>query len=356
MEKAEQLPSGKWRQRFTGPDGKRHSTTDTSERKVNKKAALELAGLIANYGKQKERERSRTRFDTFAEEWLHTRRPTSPGGYAVSSYRKRLVHLAELNKTFGSVLIEDITPAQVRAWWNSRESTPPYRHSLYWFLHAIFEVALDDELIQRNPCRVKGAQHKGTKKRPDYTDADVEKVYEAAAGQMKSMVLVLMGSGLRIGELVALDWSDIEFLDSKLHVTKHWTPYGMTEGTKTGADRSRTIDLPAWVLQVLENLYREAQGDGPIFRNQRGGRLSIDSAERRFRTIREAAGFDEMHLHDLRHVALTRYAHQPGVMLKDLMDFAGHLTPRVSMGYLHSDNERAQKFAAESVSPRWVKS
>lgn len=317
---------------------------------------MELAELVAGRGKAKARERSRTRFDTFAEEWLHTRRPTSPGGYAISSYRKRLVHLAELNKTFGDSLIEDITPAQVRAWWNSRESTPPYRHTLYWFLHAIFEVALDDELIQRNPCRVKGAQHKGTKKRPTFTDADMEKVYEAAEGQMKSLVLVLMGTGLRIGELIALDWSDIEFLDSKLNVTKHWTPYGIQGGTKSGEERHRTIALPAWVLNVLESLYRETDGDGAIFRNERSGRLSVDGAERRFRTIRSAAGMEDMHLHDLRHVALTRYARQPGVTLKDLMDFAGHLTPRVSMGYLHSDDDRAKKFAAEAASPRWVRS
>jgi hypothetical protein len=48
MEAPKQLPSGRWRQRLTGPDGKRHSVADTSERKVMKAAALKLAELIAN--------------------------------------------------------------------------------------------------------------------------------------------------------------------------------------------------------------------------------------------------------------------------------------------------------------------
>ena len=182
MEKPKQLPSGRWRQRFTGPDGKRHGTTDTSARKVQKKAALEVADLEKNYDASKAEKGHSTRFDTFAEEWLQTRRPGSPGGYAVSSYRKRLLHLAELNRTFGHLMVEDVTPAQIRHWWNSKASTPTMRSTLYWFLHAIFEVAMDDDLIHRNPCLVKGASKKTSKKRPTFTDADMERIHAAARG------------------------------------------------------------------------------------------------------------------------------------------------------------------------------
>ncbi|MCI1019381.1 site-specific integrase [Microbacterium sp. C5A9] len=356
MEKAKQLPSGQWRQRFTGPDGKRHSTTDTSARKVQKKAALALSDMIKSYEASKAEEQHPTRFDTFAEDWLQTRRPGSPGGYAVSSYRKRLHHLAELNKTFGHRMIEDITPAEIRQWWNRRSTTPTQRSTLYWFIHAIFEVALDDELIHRNPCRVKDASKKASKKRPTFTDDDMQKIHDAAEGDMKTMILVLMGTALRIGELLALDWADIELLDARLHVTKHSTPYGIQPGTKTGEDHTRTIDLPAWVLEALEGLYAGSEGDGPVFRNAHGGRLSIDSAERRFRVIRSRAGLEEMHLHDLRHVALTAYANQHGVTLKDVMEFGGHVSERVAMGYQHGSRERAQQFARESVPPRWVRS
>lgn len=356
MEKAVQLPSGRWRQRYTGPDGKRHSATDTSARKVQKKAALELAELVANHGKKTEEERTRTRFDIFAEEWLQTRRPGSPGGYAVSTYRKRLTHLADLNKTFGEYMVEDITPAQVRAWWNSRASTPSHRHTLYWFLSAIFEVAIDDELIHRNPCRVKDANQKPKRTRQTFTDAEQEKIHDAAEGEMKALLLILMGTALRIGELLALDWSDIAFLDSKLRVTKHLTPFGIQPGTKAGAERTRSIALPSWVREVLEGLYKGSEGEGPIFRNNRGGRLSIDGAERRFRKIREKAGVPTMRLHDCRHIALTRYARQLGVTLKDVMEFAGPLSERSAMSYQHVDDDRKQKIASEAIAPRWVKS
>lgn len=354
MEKPQKLSSGNYRQRYTGPDGKRHSATDTTARKVQQKAALELAEMVANHGK-KARKETRTRFDTFAEDWLQTRRPGSPGGYAVSSYRKRLAHLTELNQTFGTKCIEDVTPAEVRAWWNTRASTPSYRNTLYWLLHSIFEVAMDDELIQRNPVRVRGASEKTNRKRPTFTDRDVEKILDAAEGDMKVMVTVLSWSALRIGELLALDWSDIEFLESRLDVTKHLTPHGIQPGTKTGADHTRSIDLAPWALAALEALYSDSDGQGPIFLNNRGGRLSVDGAERRFRTIRSKAGLETMHLHDLRHVALSAYARQPGVTLTDLMAFGGHLSERVAMGYQHADDDRSKKFAAEAATPRWVK-
>ncbi|HBU43539.1 MAG TPA: hypothetical protein DEB57_11810, partial [Microbacterium sp.] len=266
MEKPTQLPSGQWRQRYTGPDGKRHSTTDTSARKVQKKAALELAAMIEK-AFAKEPEKTETRFDLFAEQHLQTRRPGEPGGYAVSVYPKRLNHLRTLNRTFGAHNVEDITPAQIRAWWNSLSATPAQRHTLYWFMHQIFEIALDDELIQRNPCRVKKAHENGSKGRPTFEDDAVEKIYKATEEkQMRAAVAVLRGTALRVGELVALDWEDLDFLEHTIPVTKHWTPWGIQPGTKTGPEHARTIAMPAWVQDVLEDLFRGSDGEGPIFR------------------------------------------------------------------------------------------
>jgi integrase len=359
MEKAVQLKSGNWRQRVTDPNtGKRHSVTapGPTDRKVKKAAALLLAEL-AKKAEVIEPEKTETRFDLFAEQWLHTRRPGEPDGYAVSSYRKRLHHLAELNRTFGGHNIEDITPAMVRAWFLTKASTPTQRHTLYWFLHSILEVALDDELIQRNPCRVKGANKRAEKQRPTFTDTDVEKLYKAAPeGQMKAMLTVLRGTALRVGELVALDWEDIDFLHSKLHVTKHWTPWGIQPGTKTGPEHVRTLDLPAYVQAALEKLVFGTNSEGPIFRHTYGGRLTVDGAEKRFEKIREKAGLPDMHLHDLRHISLTAYGHLPGITTKEVMAFGGHLSERVALGYQHVSDERAVQHAAATTTPYWVQS
>lgn len=147
---------------------------------------------------------------------------------------------------------------------------------------------------------------------------------------MKIALLVLAGTALRIGELVALDWSDIAFVEKKIHVTRHWTPRGIAEGTKTGREKVRSIVLPAWVVEALESLCAGSDGDGPVFRHVRGGRLSVDGAEKRFKKTRERTGYPGMHLDDLRHVALTSYEGLPGVTLREIMAFGGHESERTA--------------------------
>lgn len=58
-----------------------------------------------------------------------------------------------------------------------------------------------------------------------------------------------------------------------------------------------------------------------------------------------------MHLHDLRHVALTNYARLPGVTLKDIMARGGHASERVAMGYQHADTARDQAAVVHLPNP-----
>lgn len=352
MEKPVQLPSGKWRQRFTGPDGKRHSATDTSARKAQKKAALALAEMIDNHGKKKEREQSLTRFDTFAETWLYSRRPGEPEGYSPGGYYKQQKRLAILIKTFGTMHIEDITPAEVREWWNGYSRYPCARRDIYGLMKQILAVALDDELISRTPCRIKGASKAMSKPRPTFTEADIAALYFATENARdRALLTLLSGTAVRIGEAVALDWEDISFFDRKASVERHLTPWGMQEGTKSHETGSRMLALPTWLTDELEGLYRASEDTGPIFRNQRGGRLSIDTAERMFRKLRKLADLTNMHLHDIRHVSLTTYARQPGVTLKDIMARGGHKSTKVAMGYQHTDTQRDETMVSTLPNP-----
>jgi integrase len=352
MEKPTQLSSGNWRQRFTGPDGKRHSTTDTSARKVQKQAALELAEMVNNHGKKKERERGLTRFDIFAETWLHMRRPGQPDGYSPGGYYKQQKRLAILIKTFGTMHIEEITPAEVREWWNDYSHAPCARRDIYGLMKQILAVALDDELISRSPCRIKDASKAMAKPRPTFTEADIAALYFATENARdRALLTLLSGTAARIGEAVALDWDDISFLDRKANVERHLTPWGMQEGTKSHETGSRLLALPTWLTDELEGLYRESEGTGPIFRNQRGGRLSIDTAERMFRKLRIRAGLPNMHLHDIRHVSLTTYARQPGVTLKDIMARGGHKSTKVAMAYQHTDTQRDEAMVSTLPNP-----
>lgn len=174
MNKPQILPSGNARIRITGPDGARHSVTEATPRKAERAAKALLgklhaehqAKLDAKVAATEARKNPRRRFDLYAESYLHTRRPGEPYGYSQVVYRQRLNHLRTLNETFGHMFVQDITPQDVRDWWTSRSATPSHRSSLYAFLRLVFGQAMDDELIQRSPCRVKGAGRPSSRKRP----------------------------------------------------------------------------------------------------------------------------------------------------------------------------------------------
>ena len=361
METPQKLPSGNLRVRVKGPDGRRRSVTASGIRELKEAVKAKTAELYAPQPTVPNRHQSRrrggkTRFDLFAEQWLDTRRPGEVGGYAPITYRRRLNHLVLLNEHFGKKNIEDVSIADVKRWWNARSAAPAHRSTLYVVLKMIMDVAVDDELIMRNPCRIRGASAGSGRKRPTFTDEDVQKIHDATDdAQMKSILLILMGTGLRIGELVALDWEQIELLDGRLAVTQHLTPVGMARGTKTGEEDTRVIALPKWVRQILEGLYAASDGEGAVFRNSLGRRLTVDLAEKKFRKIRATAGLDAMHLHDCRHVALTAYAQLPNVTLADVMAFGGHRSERVAMRYQHTTDDRAVMHAQASVAPRWVR-
>lgn len=351
MESARQLPSGKWQARFTGPDGKRHTTgTHDSKRKAEKAAAVALGEFEAH--QKKSPETGSTPFSTYAEAYLYTRRPGEPGGLAPTSYYKNQGWLTILNKTFGKLNVQDITPLQVRTWWNGYSTAPSARRSIYQLLKTVLALAVDDELITRNPCRVKDATKNESKARPTFTESDVAKLYAAADDtQMRALIALLAGTSMRIGEAVALDWDDVSLFDASADVLKHWTPKGMMPGTKTGEDDIRSLALPTWVTDELTAWFTESSGEWAIFRNKVGGRLSVDSAERLFRQLRTKAGLTTMHLHDVRHVSLTAYARQPGVTLKDIMARGGHKSERVAMSYQHTDVSRDREMVATLPNP-----
>ncbi|WP_278101923.1 hypothetical protein AB0870_09860 [Microbacterium proteolyticum] len=143
MNKPQELPSGSWRIRFTGPDGERYGVTAPTPTKAKSAMKAKMGELYAEQERRAEAKAQArakaeakknkvpvTRFDLFAEQWLYTRRPGESLGYAASSYRKRLNHLALLDKSFGIRDVRDITVSDIRAWWKERSATPVHRRTL----------------------------------------------------------------------------------------------------------------------------------------------------------------------------------------------------------------------------------
>ena len=145
---------------------------------------------------------------------------------------------------------------------------------------------------------------------------------------------------MRIGELLALTWKDIDFGKGLLFVSKtcHDGSDGcnhirLIDSPKTVHSR-RVIPLPKQILPLLKNLkkrsnceYIIADGDKPVF---------VRSYQRTFELLLKKLGIVHKGFHSLRHTFATR-ALECGMDVKTLSELLGHKNATVTLNrYAHS--------------------
>ena len=117
----------------------------------------------------------------------------------------------------------------------------------YRILHAIFATAVDDDLIRRNPCRIKGAGQDKADERPTVTLDQVFAIARAIQPRYRLLVLLATFAQLRFGELVALRRRSVDLDTMELRVRKATAE--MEDGTQVDDDPKseagkRPISLP----------------------------------------------------------------------------------------------------------------
>jgi tyrosine recombinase XerC len=172
---------------------------------------------------------------------------------------------------------------------------------------------------------------------------EVEAVLEAAAGagalgiRDRALVELLYASGLRVGELVSLDWRDLDLAGRVLRVLGKGGKERMVPfGTPAAAA------LRAW-LTAWEGVRGEAAAldDAmPVFLNARGGRLTDRSVRRILdRAVKDAAVATGVHPHTLRHSFATHLL-EAGADLRAIQELLGHSSLSTTQRYTHVEVER----------------
>ena len=165
--------------------------------------------------------------------------------------------------------------------------------------------------------------------------------YILQSGKDKLFGIVLcLYTGLRIGELLALTWSDIDFGKGLLFVSKtcHDGNDGenhirIIDSPKTVNSR-RVIPLPKQILPLLKGLkkrsegeYIVADGDKPVF---------VRSYQRTFELLLKKLHIPHKGFHSLRHTFATR-ALECGMDVKTLSEILGHKNATITLNrYAHS--------------------
>lgn len=154
-------------------------------------------------------------FEEYAERWINTRRNSR--GEALrpltrDKYRSSL--RTHIYPTFGPIPLDAITRAHVRQWYDELQAGPAAKAQAYTTLRTILNTAVDeDELLERNPARIRGGGARPSKKhvRPASLD-ELETMVETMPDRLQLLLLLLLLAtwcALRSGELRELRRSDI---------------------------------------------------------------------------------------------------------------------------------------------------
>lgn len=180
-----------------------------------------------------------------------------------------------------------------------------------------------------------------------FTCAEQRKIerYVLASKKPKLFGIVLcLYTGLRVGELVALEWSDIDLGNGTLAVTKAcrdtWSDDGYVKvfDTPKTENSRRIIPVPVQLLPYLRDLKRNAESKFVIC-GSGGKEISVRSYQRTFELILIGLGIPHRGFHSLRHTFATR-AIETGMDVKSLSRILGHKNSTVTLNrYVHTFTE-----------------
>jgi integrase len=353
------LPSKRFQASYVGPDLARHSAPVTFDAKIDAEAWLAGERKIIesdNWIAPKRRREAREALlpptlTDFANGWLASRtlKPRTRAHYRQLLDRHILPSL-------GALRVDAITPTLVRQWHTGLGSgTPTLRAHAYGLLRTIMGTAVDEQLIERNPCVIRSAgSSKTTHKSRPATLPELAAIVEAMPPRYRLMVQFAAWCALRYGELAELRRSDLDLKENIIRVRR-----GVVrvpgEGLLVGLPKSdagvRDVAIPPHLLPEIKTHLANhvAFGrDGLLFPAARdsGVQLAPATLYRHFNRAREAAGRPDLRWHDLRHTGGTLAA-GTGASLAELMSRLGHSTVKASLLYQHAAKDRDQVIAAE---------
>lgn len=165
-------------------------------------------------------------------------------------------------------------------------------------------------------------------------------VYEDGREKMFGIIICLY-TGLRIGELLALEWSDVDFKSKELAVTKSCYDSKGGDGryariTCTPKTRSsiRNVPIPKQLLTLLREKKQGCVGTYVV--SDCGNTVSVRSYQRSFELLLKKLKIRHRSFHALRHTFATR-ALECGMDVKTLAEILGHKNPTVTLKrYAHS--------------------
>ena len=333
-----------------------HNNKRTSRMIGDKKAAEEVAGKIQarlQLGEFDFEEQKRTPEPTFKEygdSWIATSAPANCKESTTRSYEDLLrLHVLSV---FGDMKLQEINRGKLKDFFAAKILEGYARSSVSHMKAVISNIlnnAVDNEIIPTNvslgiklPQKKKnGDEEEGDGAVDTLTAEETNLFLETVSEHFPKdypLCLLLLRTGMRIGEALALRWGDVDFNRRFIHVQrglsrkKIETPKG---GKSRRVDMSQQLaeTLAAYRIECKRKGFALGLGDAReyVFTNERGGFIAPSNWRKRvFWRALEKAGLRRIRIHDLRHTYATLRISK-GDSITDVSNQLGHYSVKLTL-------------------------
>ena len=351
-----ELPSGRYQVRFTDPNGNEVRAPKTFADRIDAEAWLtdrrrEIDAKLWNPAVVAKPDK--ITFGAFASAWLAGRQVAGRPIKTRTREHYQAILDDHLIEVFGNRQLTSIKPKDVRDWHSTTlVDHPTMRSHAYSLLRTIMASAVNDELIDANPCRITGAGR--AKRVHKIRPASVDEIATLTASmpeRLRLMVTLASWCALRFGETVELRRSDVDLSDEVIRVRRAAvrTQGGTFAITTPKSDAGvRDVAIPPHIIPQIEvhlAKYVGKKRDSLLFPNEVGEHLQPSTLYRHWYKARAEAKRDDLRWHDLRHSGAVLAA-ATGASLAELMARLGHSTPQAAMRYQHAAQGRDREIAA----------
>jgi integrase len=195
-----------------------------------------------------------------------------------------------------------LRPSQIKAWTvqlRQRGLSDAYTYALYRRLSQLFNDAVQDGIVSRNPCSRSTSPGKAKQRPYVATGAQVWALHDAMPAHMRAAILLGAFVGLRVSEACGLRVEDVDFMRGVVTPAVQYPARPLTSEASAAP-----VPIPqALALELAANVRRFPSRSGLLLADPAGRQISPHAIEQAIRDVRGGvsglpAGFRH---HDLRH-------------------------------------------------------